>query len=178
MRLVAESRKLRTFWPNGSYAWRHKGVTGAHKSRQWMPLRRISNVSQNTLGARTFDNLFQEKEAALIRARKITPKPTVQISSTRLPEQASTPAAVMRMSPITKPDKPSTSNTRDIGTDPMSVDTSLTEIIHPRTAHVLEPRPMKEQLITFQRERILTELLRRFKWKQYTKARNNHDRRF
>ena len=60
----------------------------------------------------------------------------------------------------------------------MSVDTSMTEIIHPRTAQVLGPRPMKEQLITIQQERILTELLRRFKCQQYTKARNNHDRLF
>ena len=42
-----------------------------------------------------------------------------------------TSAAEMRMSPTIKPDMPSTSNTRDIGIDPMCVDSSMTEITHP-----------------------------------------------
>ena len=37
----------------------------------------------------------------------------------------------MRMSPITKTDLPSTSNTRDIGIDPMSVEKSITEVTRP-----------------------------------------------
>ena len=86
----------------------------------------------------TFDKLLRDTEVALSRARDFTPKPrecipkpTVQISSTRLPTQASASAAGMRISPIFKPNMPSTSNTRDIGYDPMSLDTSMTEITHP-----------------------------------------------
>ena len=59
------------------------------------------------------------------------PKPAAQISSTQLPKQQSTAVSGIRASPITKPDIPSTSNTRDVGIDPMSQGTSLTEATRP-----------------------------------------------
>ena len=118
----------------------------------------------------TFDKMFRDTEAALNRARDNTPKPkecipkpTVQISSTRLPTQASTSAAGMHISPIIKSNMPSTSNTRDIGIDPMSMDTSMTEITHLSNRSVPGIPPTKEKPTTFQPERILTKLHRRSK---------------
>ena len=88
----------------------------------------------------TFDKQFRDTEAAINRAYNATlkfkgsgvPKPKVQIGSTQLPMQQSTVISGIRASPITRLDMPSTSNTRDVGLNPMSLGTSATEVTpHP-----------------------------------------------
>ena len=87
----------------------------------------------------TLDRLFRYTEAAIQRAYNATPyskgrsvsKPAVKISSTQLPTQQSTSTSGIRASPVTRPDIHSTSKTRDIGVDPMSHGTSLTEAMRP-----------------------------------------------